>query len=101
MTLPGPEDTPSVHAPRLVLVTGPSGAGRSTAIKVLEDIGFEAIDNLPLSLLPRLMDGPPLTQSLALGVERRLPDIHFDGIPSLLRLHRAGKQDHQKGKRDN
>jgi UPF0042 nucleotide-binding protein len=46
--------------PRLVLVTGPSGAGRSTAIHVLEDLGFEAIDNLPLSLLPRLFAGPQL-----------------------------------------
>ena len=44
---------------RVVLVTGPSGAGRSTAINVLEDIGYEAIDNLPLSLLPRLLAGPP------------------------------------------
>jgi hypothetical protein len=33
---------------------------RSTAINVLEDLGFEAIDNLPLSLIPRLLDGPPL-----------------------------------------
>ncbi len=46
------------EAQRLVLVTGPSGAGRSTAINVLEDLGFEAIDNLPLSLIPRLLDGP-------------------------------------------
>ncbi|MDA0962922.1 MAG: RNase adaptor protein RapZ, partial [Proteobacteria bacterium] len=38
--------------PRTVLVTGPSGAGRSTAIHVLEDLGFEAIDNLPMRLLP-------------------------------------------------
>ena len=34
----------------LVLVTGPSGAGRSTALRSLEDLGYEAIDNLPLSL---------------------------------------------------
>jgi UPF0042 nucleotide-binding protein len=33
-----------------------SGAGRSTALKVLEDLGYEAIDNLPLSLLPHLYD---------------------------------------------
>jgi len=47
--------------PQLVLVTGPSGAGRSTAIRALEDMGFEAIDNMPFSLLPRLLDGraPP------------------------------------------
>lgn len=44
-------------SPRVVLVTGPSGAGRSTAIHVLEDLGFEAIDNIPLSLIPRLFEG--------------------------------------------
>ncbi|MFB9148350.1 RNase adapter RapZ [Roseovarius ramblicola] len=60
---------------RLVLVTGPSGAGRSTAIHVLEDIGFEAIDNLPLSLLPRLFAGPGLDTSLALGIDVRNRDF--------------------------
>ena len=38
-------------ARRLVFVTGPSGAGRSSAIRVLEDLGYEAIDNMPLRLL--------------------------------------------------
>ncbi len=57
--------------PRCVMVTGPSGAGRSTAIRVLEDLGFEAIDNLPLSLLPRLLDGPHHDRPLALGVDTR------------------------------
>ena len=61
--------------PRLVLVTGPSGAGRSTAIHVLEDIGFEAIDNLPLSLLPRLFAGPALDTPLALGIDVRNRDF--------------------------
>ena len=37
---------------RLVLVTGPAGSGRTTAINTLEDLGYEAIDNLPLSLVP-------------------------------------------------
>jgi len=60
---------------RLVLVTGPSGAGRSTAIHVLEDIGFEAIDNLPLSLLPRLFAGPRLDTPLALGIDVRNRDF--------------------------
>lgn len=61
------------HSPdhRLVLVTGPSGAGRSTAIHALEDLGYEAIDNLPLSLVPRLIDGPPLGRPVALGIDVR------------------------------
>ena len=33
----------------LVIVTGPSGAGRTTALDSLEDLGFEAIDNIPVS----------------------------------------------------
>lgn len=61
--------------PRVVLITGPSGAGRSTAINILEDLGFESIDNLPLSLLPRLLDGPPLPRPLALGIDVRNRDF--------------------------
>ena len=62
--------------PRTVLVTGPSGAGRSTAIHVLEDLGFEAIDNLPMRLLPRLME--EATQGgrpMALGIDTRNRDF--------------------------
>ena len=60
---------------RLVLVTGPSGAGRSTAIRTLEDMGYEAIDNLPLSLLPRLLEGPAPDKPLALGIDVRNRDF--------------------------
>jgi UPF0042 nucleotide-binding protein len=60
---------------QLLLITGPSGAGRSTAINTLEDIGYEAIDNLPLSLIPRLIDGTPLTRPLALGIDVRNRDF--------------------------
>ncbi len=58
----------------LVLVTGMSGAGKSTALKILEDLGFEAIDNLPLSLLPELIEarGDGERQgALALGIDSR------------------------------
>jgi RNase adapter protein RapZ len=65
---------------RMVLVTGPSGAGRSTAINALEDLGFEAIDNLPLSLLPRLLDGPPLNRPLALGLDVRNRDFSTNAL---------------------
>ena len=66
--------------PAVVLVTGPSGAGRSTAINALEDLGFEVIDNLPLSLLPRLMDGAPHTKPLALGLDVRNRDFGGDAL---------------------
>ena len=53
----------------VVLVTGPSGAGRTTAINALEDAGFEAIDNMPLTLAPRLFEGSTLNRPLALGLD--------------------------------
>ncbi|WP_420569375.1 RNase adapter RapZ [Thalassovita sp.] len=65
---------------RLVLITGPSGAGRSTSIRTLEDLGFEAIDNLPLSLLPRLLEGPPLGSDLALGLDVRNRDFSVNAL---------------------
>jgi UPF0042 nucleotide-binding protein len=78
----------------LVLVTGMSGAGRSTALAVLEDLGFEAVDNLPLSFLPRLVQSTPSapdTAPLAIGVDIRSRDF---GVGALLaeidRLKDAG-----------
>ncbi len=71
----GPDRTNAQVEQELVIVTGPSGAGRTTAIRALEDLGFEAIDNLPLSLLPRLLAGPPLDRPLALGVDARNRDF--------------------------
>ena len=69
---------------RLVLVTGPSGAGRSTAINALEDLGFEVIDNLPLSLVERLLAGPPHSMPLALGIDVRNRDFFSDALAALL-----------------
>ncbi|MFT6075965.1 MAG: UPF0042 nucleotide-binding protein [Yoonia sp.] len=71
---------PNTTAPSIVLVTGPSGAGRSTAINALEDLGFEVIDNLPLSLLPRLLEGPPPSRPLALGLDVRNRDFGVDAL---------------------
>lgn len=70
--------------PRLVLVTGPSGAGRSTAINVLEDLGFETIDNLPLGLVERLFSGPRLSRPLALGLDVRNRDFSPRALLDLL-----------------
>lgn len=41
---------------RLVVISGPSGTGKSTAIKALEDIGFFCVDNMPVALLPKFME---------------------------------------------
>jgi RNase adapter protein RapZ len=43
-------------APDIVIITGMSGAGRSTAAKSLEDLGWFVVDNLPPALLPTMMD---------------------------------------------
>lgn len=69
---------------RVVLVTGPSGAGRSSALNVLEDAGFEAIDNLPLSLMPLLLDGKDLARSVAFGIDARTRDFSIDGVIDVL-----------------
>ncbi len=76
-----PPETPKSQT--IVLVTGPSGAGRSTAIKVFEDLGFETIDNLPISLVPRLLDGPALERPLALGLDIRNRDFSPERVAEL------------------
>ena len=53
----------------LILVTGPSGAGRTTAIRALEDLRYEVIDNLPLSLVQQVAAGA--AAPLAIGVDVR------------------------------
>ncbi|MEM7665790.1 MAG: RNase adapter RapZ [Pseudomonadota bacterium] len=58
--------------PRLLLVTGLSGAGKSTALDVLEDLGWETIDNFPVRLLKRLVTKPDRQQTpLAIGFDSR------------------------------
>jgi UPF0042 nucleotide-binding protein len=61
----------------ILLVSGMSGAGKSTALRTLEDLGWEVVDNLPLMLLERLMDAPPAAgaarreRPLAIGIDSR------------------------------
>ncbi len=76
---------------RLTLVTGMSGAGRTTALRALEDAGYEAVDNLPLSLLSSLirpddMPGRPV----AIGIDTRTRG--FATAPVLAALDRVRGQ---------
>lgn len=66
---------------RVVLVTGMSGAGKSSALKALEDIGYEALDNLPLSLLAGLFSsGINTVRPMAIGIDIRTRDFHVDTL---------------------
>lgn len=76
-------------APRVVVVTGLSGAGRSSALAALEDLGFEAVDNLPLSLLPAVVAGDKAQlakepRPLAVGVDIRTRDFTVATVQSMV-----------------
>ena len=76
-------DSVSGEKRKVVVVTGMSGAGRSSALRNLEDLGFEAIDNLPVSFLGRLVweEGvPEVGAPLAVGVDIRTRDFHADAF---------------------
>lgn len=77
------KDATSSAPQRLLLVTGKSGAGRSTAINALEDMGYETIDSLPLSLVPRLLSAP-LERPLALCVAPSTRDFSLNALIELI-----------------
>ena len=70
--------SPQAH---LCLVTGLSGAGKSTALKALEDLGYEVVDNLPVKLVATLLrsdEGP--RARLAIGIDARTRDFRVDDV---------------------
>ena len=84
---------------RILLVTGLSGAGRTTVLKTLEDLGWEAVDNLPISLLDRLLSSPTPQgapdedQPLAIGIDSRTRG--FDAKSILRRVARLREEQQQ------
>lgn len=88
--------------PRLVIVTGVSGSGRASAMRVLEDLGFYCVDNLPVALAPSVMrlagERDPGLNGVALGIDARerlffprwprvFADLERDGVrPEVLFL---------------
>jgi UPF0042 nucleotide-binding protein len=72
--------------PRLLLVTGMSGAGKSTVLDALEDMGWEVADNLPVDLLAQFVDGrDKRTASIAVGMDARSRGFDAEKIPELIR----------------
>jgi len=74
--VPDDADPPLSLAGRVLVVTGLSGAGRTTALKALEDMDCEAVDNLPVRLMATLIhQGPAAGRGLAIGVDVRTRDF--------------------------
>ena len=72
---------------RLVIVTGMSGAGKTTALKMLEDMGYFCVDNLPIPLLTRFVemfsDPEEKVKKIALGIDVR-GGQDFGGLQEVL-----------------
>lgn len=67
-----PEKSSTPSRRRIVLLSGMSGAGLSTALKIFEDLGYESVDNLRLGLIPALIrDNPSTGTALAIAVDTR------------------------------
>ena len=84
----------SAPAKHIVIITGMSGSGKSTAIRALEDAGFFCIDNLPVLLLPKLTElaGGGHIERMALVVDVR-EGIFLKEAPRVLdEVRRAGHQ---------
>ena len=76
-------------APQTLIVTGLSGAGMSTTLKVLEDLGYEVFDNFPLSMISHLLSentGHPV----AIGIDTRTRGFDPQGVLEYARNLDAG-----------
>src|SRR5258708_29629123 len=64
----------AARKPELVVITGLSGSGKGSVLKALEDLGFYAVDNLPVDLIPKFAEltrDNPSIQAAALVVDIR------------------------------
>ena len=78
---------------KVVVVTGVSGAGKSTALRALEDLGFYCADNLPMPLLPKFIELLAAREEVAraaLVVDARSGDFLDDAAPMLEAVRAAG-----------
>lgn len=76
---------------RIVILSGMSGAGLSTALKVFEDLGYEAVDNLRLTLIPALIaDAEVSDRNLAVAIDTRNANFSVDDL--LRVVHALGER---------
>jgi UPF0042 nucleotide-binding protein len=75
------------QTPRLLLVTGMSGAGKSTVLDALEDMGWDVVDNLPADLVRDFVHGGGQcrTASVAIGMDSRSRGFDPQSLPDLIR----------------
>jgi UPF0042 nucleotide-binding protein len=74
--------------PRLLLVTGMSGAGKSTVLDALEDMGWDCVDNLPVALLADFVRGEaedPRKAPIAVGMDARSRGFDAEQLPGIIR----------------
>ena len=76
---------------KLIIITGSSGAGRTTAINVFEDIGFESVDNLPISMIDKLVLSKKRNRNLALGIDIRTREFSPKNLKKLLSKYKKMK----------
>lgn len=79
--------------PSVVIVTGLSGAGKSTVLNALEDLGYFSMDNLPVVLLPKVLElagtQEPI-ERIAVGIDAREPAFILDAQAIITRLQAEG-----------
>ncbi|MXO99359.1 RNase adapter RapZ [Altererythrobacter xixiisoli] len=85
------DNIPPDDRQRILLVTGMLGAGKSTVLRELEDLGWEAIDNFPIRLLGRLIDTDTAGPPLAIGFDCRTRG--FDPADVIERVKKLGARD--------
>ena len=64
----------------LILVIGQSGAGRTTVIHILDDQGFDTLDNVPVHLIPRVVPRELVDKPLALGLDIRSKSFSLQNL---------------------
>ena len=73
---------------KIIIVTGLSGSGKSTALAAFEDAGFYSVDNMPIVMLPQFLKLPAFQQAdlvgIALGMDLR-EELFIDNYPNILK----------------